>query len=445
MQILAGAESLTNALVRYGKLCYDRGLVGAAGGNVSARLPGRDLFVVSASGVALRDLSVETLVVVDGAGKTVEGAPGLRPSKETGFHLSIFRARPAAQAVVHVHPPYAVLFSALGQQIPLVTVSAKLKLKQGPVVAEADPGSQALNDGVSRALDQSGKDASVLLLRNHGLVSFAGTLGDAFDFAELASDTAKIAWLLQTRATEGAGRAEAVGGAGARLEAGVVEARAAGARGSSIVDLTASLDGSLPCYPTDPRYERTVHVDFSDAGMYLSKITMGLHAGTHVDAPLHFLPNGRDVLSMPPESFFGPAVAINAPKTPGQDIVSADFAGADIRRGDIVLFRTGWQAHMGTDRFFQGEWPGFSVEAVWDLAARGVKAIGGDIASADSPRHIAGGAPAHKAALGAGLPIFEALVNLDRVVGARFWFLGLPLRIAGGEASPIRAIAILET
>jgi kynurenine formamidase len=84
------------------------------------------------------------------------------------------------------------------------------------------------------------------------------------------------------------------------------------------------------------------------------------------------------------------------------------------------------------------------VEAVRELAARGVKAIGGDIPSADSPRQIAGGAPAHKAALEAGLPIFEALVNLDRVAGTRFWFLGLPLRIRGGEASPIRALAIRD-
>ncbi len=83
------------------------------------------------------------------------------------------------------------------------------------------------------------------------------------------------------------------------------------------------------------------------------------------------------------------------------------------------------------------------MEAVKDLAARGVKAVGGDIASADGPAGLAAGAPAHKAALAAGLPIFEALVNLDRVAGRRFTFIGLPLRIVGGEASPIRAIAVL--
>ena len=73
-----------------------------------------------------------------------------------------------------------------------------------------------------------------------------------------------------------------------------------------------------------------------------------------------------------------------------------------------------------------------------------MKAIGGDIASADSPAAIRGGSPAHKAAARAGLPIFEALINLKEVAGKRFVFIGLPLRIEGSEASPIRAVAVLK-
>ena len=69
--------------------------------------------------------------------------------------------------------------------------------------------------------------------------------------------------------------------------------------------------------------------------------------------------------------------------------------------------------------------------------------MGGGIASADSPAAIAAGAPAHKLAGRAGLPIFEGLVNLDQVAGHRFFFIGLPLKLEGGEASPIRAVALL--
>jgi kynurenine formamidase len=93
-----------------------------------------------------------------------------------------------------------------------------------------------------------------------------------------------------------------------------------------------------------------------------------------------------------------------------------------IRSGDIVLLRTGWEERAGTPRFFQDEWPGFTAEAIEALALRGAKAVGGDICTADSPKGIRSGAPAHKAA-------------------ARH---GLPLRLSGCEAGPVRAVAFVE-
>jgi kynurenine formamidase len=147
---------------------------------------------------------------------------------------------------------------------------------------------------------------------------------------------------------------------------------------------------------------------------------------------------------MPLEQFFGEAVAIDTPKGPGEYITPEDFAGEDIRPGDIVLFRTGWEARSGTTAFFEGDWPSFSPEAIDELITRKVKAIGGDIASADNPAGFQNGCPAHVKAMKAGLPIFEALNGLEQVAGKRFLFVGLPLKIEGGEASPIRAIAILE-
>jgi kynurenine formamidase len=151
-----------------------------------------------------------------------------------------------------------------------------------------------------------------------------------------------------------------------------------------------------------------------------------------------------DIVSMPLHSFMGEAIAIEIPKGPGEDVTPADLAGADIRAGDIVLVRTGWEERSCTPRFFEGEWPGFAPETVDRLIDQRVKAIGGDIASADGPRAIREGSLAHKKAMAAGLPIFEALVNLNQVVGRRFLFVGLPLKLEGCEASPIRAVAILD-
>ncbi len=211
-----------------------------------------------------------------------------------------------------------------------------------------------------------------------------------------------------------------------------------------VVDLTAPLNDRTPCYPTDPPFTKSWHVHFGEHGFCVSKLEMGAHSGTHVDAPMHFLGDAYpDVAEISLQTIIGHCIALNRPKEGGEDLDIGDLAGADIVSGDIVLFRTGWDIRSGSPAFFQDEWPGLHPSLVEELIRRGVKAMGGDIASVDSPTALAAGAPAHKLAGRAGMPIFEALVNLDQVAGQRFFFLGLPLKLEGCEASPIRAVALL--
>jgi len=416
MGIITENNALAGEISRYSRLCYDRRLVGAAGGNLSIRIPRKDEFLVTASGVSLRDVAPDNLVAVDGKGNVLESPANLKPSKEINFHLSIFTSRPTVNAVIHVHPVYATIFAVKRKPIPLVTVSSRLKLKQGPIVKLADPGSRDLYNQVLHSLHDSPPEVEILLMEDHGLITFHATLCGAFDAAELAEDTAKIAFL-GGRFSPGTGR---------------------------IIDLSVPLSEDTPFYPTDPPYRKSWHVAFQDANANVSRIEFGPHLGTHVDAPLHFIDRGTDIASMAPDRFFGEAVAIDAPRGPGENIRPEDVLGADIHPGDIVLFRTGWEERSGARGFFEGEWPGFTPDAIEALIAKKVKAIGGDMPSADSPKAIASGAPAHKRALARGLPIFEALTNMGEVVGRRFFFIGLPLRLENVEASPVRAIALID-
>lgn len=414
---------LADDLVRYSRLCYDRRLVGAAGGNLSVRVPGGEAFMVTASGVSLRDVTRKNIVVIDGSGRILEGSPSAKPSKETGFHLAVYEERPGVCAIVHIHPPYATVFSTRRQFIPCVTVSARLKLKQGTVIPLAAPGSEELRDLVTQGVKAAPPEATVLLMEAHGLIAMRSTLCDAFDDAELAEDTAKIALL------------------GNLVASHVLPF----SNNIQLVDLTAPLNERIQCYPTDPAFAKRWHANFPEHGVYVSRLEMGAHAGTHVDAPMHFLGDEAfDLARMPLDRFIGEAIALDTPKNPGENVTVADIQGANIRHGDIVLFRTGWEKRAGSPVFFEGEWPALNPKLIEELNCRGVKAVGGDIASADSPAAIAAGAPAHKVAGRAGMPVFEALVNLDRVTGQRFWFIGFPLNLEGGEASPIRAIALLE-
>jgi kynurenine formamidase len=211
-----------------------------------------------------------------------------------------------------------------------------------------------------------------------------------------------------------------------------------------VIDLTAPLNDRTPFYPGDPKFSRSWHVHFGEEGFCVSKLEMSAHSGTHVDAPLHFLGEKfADLAGMPIQSFMGEAIALERPKKIGENLCVADLEGADIRSGDIVLFRTGWDQRAGCPAFFQDEWPGLEPSLLEELIRRGVKSVGGDIASVDGPAALAAGAPAHKLAGRAGMPVFEGLVNLGQVIGQRFYFLGLPLKLEGGEASPIRAIALV--
>jgi len=422
MSILNENGALADELVRYSRLCYDRHLVGAAGGNLSARIPGSDAFIVTATGVSLRDVARENLLAIDSNGKVLEGPTGAKPSKETSFHLAVFEARPDVSAIIHVHPTYATVFAVNGRLIPTITISAQLKLKQGKLIAIAPPGSKELCDLVAQSVKESPTDTSIFLLTSHGMLAIGQTFSDAFDFAELAEDTAKIAYLLVLSAAP----------------------KHPLTNPFRVVDLTALLNERIQCYPTDPSFSKSWHTHFDEHGVYVSKLQMGAHSGTHVDAPLHFLGDGfSDVAEIPLQRVIGECTALERLKDSGEDLSVADLEGADILPGDIVLFRTGWDQRTGSPAFFEGEWPGLQPSLVEELIRRGVKAIGGDIASADSPAAIAAGAPAHKIAGRAGLPIFEALVNLDQVTGQRFYFLGLPLKLEGGEASPIRAVALV--
>lgn len=193
MNLIEKYRDVVEEIILYSRLCYSRNLVGAAGGNLSARLSD-DLYLVTGSGVALRDVASDNLLIVNRQQKVIEGPSSLRPSKETGFHFSIYDYRPEVKAVVHVHPMYSTIFSGLGMHIPLSTVSAELKLRQGPVVEKAHPGSQDLSDMITEALKVIDDATTVLVLKQHGIVTFGKIFCDAFNDAELCEDTAKIAY-----------------------------------------------------------------------------------------------------------------------------------------------------------------------------------------------------------------------------------------------------------
>jgi L-fuculose-phosphate aldolase len=114
-------EGLRALLIEVGAAAVRSGLVLASGGNLSARLPGADEFLVTGAGTWFDRLSqadFSRLRVSDGA--RLDGAE--QPSTEWKLHWRTYRARPDVNAIVHLHPQHAVLVDALGEEIRLITL-----------------------------------------------------------------------------------------------------------------------------------------------------------------------------------------------------------------------------------------------------------------------------------------------------------------------------------
>ena len=182
-----------------------------------------------------------------------------------------------------------------------------------------------------------------------------------------------------------------------------------------------------------------------------SGLLMSDHGPTHVDALAHLDPREGaptiDVMAL--ETFYGDATCLDLSHKAPQAYISADdmdaaeaAAGTRVEPGQILLVRTGaYERHHG-DVAYLSQYPGFDESGSEWLRARGVKAFGVDSPSPDNP--ISKTYPCHMMCRAHGITHFENLANLDQVVGRRFTFIGLPLRIRAGTGSPVRAVAVVD-
>lgn len=205
------------------------------------------------------------------------------------------------------------------------------------------------------------------------------------------------------------------------------------------IDVTATLDPA-----TTPVYEGDAPMSFEflkdmrrGDGFTLSKLSLGAHSGTHVDAPMHFIRDGASIDRLPLEPFIGRARVIDIPES----VVSIDAAELnrhDWRNAERVIFRTrssvrGWMRSSTFHRDFAFVAP----DAAQLLADAGVRLVGIDYISAEKF-----GAPApltHRILLGKGIPIVEGFA-LETVPAGDYDLVVLPMKVAGHEGAPARAV-----
>jgi arylformamidase len=200
-----------------------------------------------------------------------------------------------------------------------------------------------------------------------------------------------------------------------------------------LIDITRPLRAGMPVWPGDT----PAQFDFAatKAGGYscnVGRLRISVHTGTHADAPYHYDDTGAKMDELPVDLFVGPARVVDARGQPA--ITVRLLAQFDFTATPRVLFRTDGWTELET---FPSTWTLMTPDVPAWLAGRGVKLIGVDVPSVDEP--TSRDLPVHHAINRARQVILENL-DLRGVDAGVYELIALPLRIAGADGSPVRAV-----
>jgi len=170
-------------------------LIRLSSGNISVRLPD-GMVAITPSGILYDQMKPEDIVIMDLEGKKYEGA--FKSSSEKALHNEIYKTRPDIHAVVHTHSVYAIAFSAVAMEIPVICLELLFVGGPIPVVEYHCPGT--IEVGTSAAMYFTKQpNLKGLLLKNHGMVTIGSNLDEAYQNAYNLETGAEIYHLaLQT-------------------------------------------------------------------------------------------------------------------------------------------------------------------------------------------------------------------------------------------------------
>jgi arylformamidase len=189
-------------------------------------------------------------------------------------------------------------------------------------------------------------------------------------------------------------------------------------------------------WPGDPAVTIAAFKEIARGGSSnVSRLSMGAHTGTHMDAPRHFFAGGKGIDRLPLEAVVGPARVIGIRDR--ESIRVAELRGYRIRKGERILFKTHGSAERWQKGKFDRHYVYITSQAAEYLAGRGVQTVGVDYLSVGGYKKD--GAETHRTLLGAGIWIIEGL-NLSAIPPGRYDLICLPLRILDGDGAPARAV-----
>lgn len=209
-----------------------------------------------------------------------------------------------------------------------------------------------------------------------------------------------------------------------------------------IVDLSLDIYHQAPTFAPDPKCGIIIHHTIESFGYNITSVTMSSHQGTHLDAPYHFLNNGKTVDNIDLAKCVGPAVVINlSDKKAKDEIMPEDLSAYDkkITEGSRMLIRTDWDKMYPKKEYFSDQ-PVITTELARWLVEKKISLLGLETPGVHPIKYE----EVHKVLLSKEIVVVEALANIRQLTKEEVFFVAVPLKIKGRDGSPVRAFAIEE-
>ncbi|MCM3569171.1 arylformamidase [Neobacillus mesonae] len=200
-----------------------------------------------------------------------------------------------------------------------------------------------------------------------------------------------------------------------------------------IYDISRKLRNNMPVWPGDTPFQYTVSsTEEGGTTVNVGSMVLSTHSGTHVDAPFHFDHNGKRIIDLDLDHYAGLAKVVDM--TGREQIGIEEVQDMELEGVKRILFKT--LAWTNPDKF-PDKIPHIEPELASFLAGKGVRLIGVDVPSVDPLDSI--NLPAHQLLHEKGIHILESL-QLDEIEPGDYELIALPLPLAEGDGSPVRAI-----
>tara|TARA_B100000029_G_scaffold495742_1_gene561085 strand:- start:112 stop:759 length:648 start_codon:yes stop_codon:yes gene_type:complete len=213
-----------------------------------------------------------------------------------------------------------------------------------------------------------------------------------------------------------------------------------------IIDNTLTISEKISTFPGSPKPHFIEWETISRDGYNLELLFMSSHTGTHIDAPFHFVKNGKKIHEIPPERLVNEAILIKIRKKPNEAILKTDIQKFEkkfgaIQVGETVIFWTGWQKNLEKDIYFTKN-PGLSISAAKYLVSKKINLVGIDSPSIDLGKDSK--FSVHHILAKNNILIVENLANLDKIKPIKFHLITVPLKLKNATGSPIRAFGFVD-